>query len=299
MPATIPKCNKGECCSKGLYQEIPINTWDELQALYCRERKDWSKRWVFRGQKSSTWCLTTTLERTFLKRLGYPSLIEAREWENLLLRQFKRNAPRLLNQPPRNEDYMEWLALMRHYGAPTRLFDWTYSFWVALYLAIESVEVTGTCAVWALDIDWWKDCVKERMPVLKEILKKGSNTPKEFNFILNRKDKPGIWPVNPFRLNERLYAQQGIFVLPIDVTKPFMENLRALVRQNQGADHLCKIVITCDRDLLTSCLTELHRMNINSATLFPGLDGLARNLENQIFMPQLFTDVPDKESDLR
>lgn len=194
---------------------------------------------------------------------------------------------------------MEWLALMRHYGAPTRFFDWTYSFWVALYFALESAEVGGTCAVWALDIDWWKDRVKEKIRGLKNILKKASNTPKEFKLILNCKDKPGIWSVNPFRLNERLHAQQGIFVLPIDATRSFMANLRALVDQNQAAEHLCKIVIACDLKLLSSCLAELDRMNINSATLFRGLDGLARSLENQILMPYRFTDVPDKDLDSR
>lgn len=78
-----------------------------------------------------------------------------------------------------------------------------------------------------------------------------------------------------------------------------MDNLRALADQNHAAEHLCKIVIACDLELLPSCLAELDRMNINAATLFRGLDGLARSLENQILMPYRFTDVPDEDPDSR
>ena len=99
---------------------------------------------------------------------------------------------------------MEWLAVMRHYGGPTRLLDWTYSFWIALYFALEKADHNNTCALWALDVRWLKKRVQESIPELKDILDEGSNTPKEFDFILDSKNKTGIWPVNPFRLNERL-----------------------------------------------------------------------------------------------
>src|SRR5438093_2893211 len=44
---------------------------------------------------------------------------------------------------------LEWLALMQHYGAPTRLLDFTYSFWIALFFAFEEAE--NDCSVVALD----------------------------------------------------------------------------------------------------------------------------------------------------
>jgi hypothetical protein len=52
-----------------------------------------------------------------------------------------RNQPRLLST--------ELLALMQHYGTPTRLLDWTESHLIALYFAIES-EPTNP-VVWVLD----------------------------------------------------------------------------------------------------------------------------------------------------
>jgi hypothetical protein len=45
---------------------------------------------------------------------------------------------------------MEWLALMRHYGAPCRLLDWTHTFWAAVFFAIE--KATDFCSVWVVDL---------------------------------------------------------------------------------------------------------------------------------------------------
>jgi hypothetical protein len=56
------------------------------------------------------------------------------------------------------EDYLGWLALMRHHGAPSRLLDWTLSPYVAAYFALyegfKKQSVDLHCAVWAIDIKW-------------------------------------------------------------------------------------------------------------------------------------------------
>jgi hypothetical protein len=42
---------------------------------------------------------------------------------------------------------------------------------------------------------------------------------------------------------------------------------------------------------LSECFKELHRMNLSRATLYPGLEGLARSMENAIAMPHLFHGI--------
>jgi hypothetical protein len=57
---------------------------------------------------------------------------------------------------------LEWLALMRHYGAPTRLLDWTYSLYVALFFSLAESNVKKPATVWALDTAWLRNRMKQK-----------------------------------------------------------------------------------------------------------------------------------------
>jgi hypothetical protein len=287
-----------------LYKIEKVNSWKQLQhvskgrGLGNLVPKEWN-RWIFKGHESTKWELSTTLERTIRERCL--RLRDAWSWERRLSREFMRKARGFLPHPPSDTEYMEWLALMQHYGAPTRLHDWTYSFWAAVLFAVEKAEIDKrkSCAVWALQIDWWRDeCMAYHVPELKKMLKKGSNLKKEVKFILNGQGKPkppsGIWPLNAYRLNERVVAQQALFVVPLDVTKSFMENLRLCSeRQKMISRHLIKFVIPCSNEIISECVNYLYDRNLTSATLFPGIDGYAHSLGNLVLLPHRFLGIGD------
>ena len=73
--------------------------------------------------------------RTFIERKIKPELWE--EQEERTLRIFKRKAHHFLDRTPAEEEEFEWLALMQHHGAPTRLLDFTWSPYVAAFFALE------------------------------------------------------------------------------------------------------------------------------------------------------------------
>src|SRR3954468_13724722 len=102
------------------------------------------KGWLFRGHRCPEWVLETSLERT-CKRCGVPQV----QYEKAVWNEFRRHAHAYLSRVPELPSTFEWLALMQHYGAPTRLLDFTASFWIALYLAFEDAD--RDCAVVALD----------------------------------------------------------------------------------------------------------------------------------------------------
>ena len=291
-------------CYESLYEEVHVTCWEELRDYSeCHNRnvpddEKWS-RWIFKGHECEKWRLSTTLERTICERFGM-DLSQASIWERRLSREFIRKGRALVTDPPSDTDYMEWLAVMQHYGAPTRLHDWTYSFWTAVLFAVEKAKIKNneSCAVWALQIDWWRKCVEERIPILKAMLKEGSNLEQEVNFILNRQAQPdvqsGIWPLNAYRLNERVIAQQAVFVVPLDVTKSFMENLRLCSEgQQMISRHLIKFVIPCSVEVISGCVKYLYDRNLTPATLFPGIDGFARSLGNLILLPDRFRGIGD------
>jgi len=295
-----PCCVKGKCCSESYYEVKPepgktIDSWDALLTFYRdSELRHWKKRWIFRGHRDISWCLETSLERAIRRQIG-PLGIRAAKWEYKLERYFRRIAPMYLPDAPNEDNWIEWRALIRHYGGPTRLLDWTYSFFVAVFLAMQQTKDHEHCTVWACNVDWWKKCVVRRLPRLGKIVKaKNSKSETEFNYLGNLKRTKGIWPVNPFRLNERLHAQQGVFLMPLDVSGSFMENLRDLAKPTVGRKHLWKINLSCNKTFRKECAAELQRMNIQNENLFPGLEGLARDLENEMLMPEHFKGIEPK-----
>lgn len=124
---------------------------------------------------------------------------------------------------------------MQHHGAPTRLLDFTYSIYVATYFAVEEAE--GDSVVWAIDGPW---ALQRSAALLRSAGKRG--TRKMLKPFMDEDEKvahplfmskpyvAAAWPINPFRLNERLRVQQGAFLIQGDISKPFTENLGALSR---------------------------------------------------------------------
>lgn len=124
--------------------------WSE----FVREVAGQRGRWVYRGGLEH-WALETSLERT-CKAWAIP-FSKAHDLEHRLVREFRRH-PEGRGLVGSSDDYLEWLALMQHHGAPTRLLDWTYSPYVAAFFAFESLlwhrsEFETRAKIWALDVD--------------------------------------------------------------------------------------------------------------------------------------------------
>jgi hypothetical protein len=86
---------------------------------------------------------------------------------------------------------------------------------------------------------------------------------------------PCACPVNPFRLNERLRVQKGIFMICGDIGRPFEENVAAMNGWD-APENMTRIDIPAA--LHRDAIIDLYYMNITRTSLFPGLDGYARSL---------------------
>ena len=277
-----------------------LRSWIALQEEFnTNTNSDRWDGWLFRGQIMEEQdrrlpSVRTSLERS-MKRFGVPAK-EARRLEWKLLRDFKRRCHLVSSYIPLDKNKMEWLALFRHFGGPSRLSDWTYSVWAAVYFALDRANVVkhdkDICEVWALNARHCQKLAEARFPNVKKKLKQsGSNSLEEGNALFRITNKPGLWTMNAFHLNERLSIQQGAFLIPTDVTKPFTQNLLAVAPKNLDDTFLAIYRISLNLEEVRKCLKGLHRMNLTRATLYPGLEGLAQSLENAIGMPHLFHNV--------
>jgi hypothetical protein len=103
----------------------------------------------FRGHASTHWNLTPKLYRNEFKGSN----------ETEIRQEFQIRAQQLIQGGRFPADKWEWYFLMQHYGAPTRLLDWTDNPLVALYFALhdphcDPAEPDGDVAVWVLN-SWW------------------------------------------------------------------------------------------------------------------------------------------------
>ena len=244
----------------------------------------------------SGWTLKTSLERTCETQCN-TDLSKAANAEYLLYREFRRRYQNYKDGIP-DPVGIEWLSLMQHYFAPTRLLDFTYSFFTAAYFAMEkSCEKSCPHAIWAVRGTW---VAKEGIKLLKDSgkdvcylqieqkeLQWESQKP-FFESLLNlkepcyrgrielsRRDPLCVFPLNAMRLNERSTVQQGVFLCAGNVTKPFEENLKSLDGFD-NRENLVKLIIP--HNLQLEALERLHAMNITRASLFPGLQGFAESL---------------------
>lgn len=111
--------------------------------------------WIYRGLSSYGYEVNSKLERTLSARRVALDGCRLRDEENRAIGFFKRRARQVLRSTPPDRDILGWLSLMQHYGAPTRLTDWTASPFVACYFAYQSpLPLDGEdAALWMLNAD--------------------------------------------------------------------------------------------------------------------------------------------------
>ncbi len=258
------------------------------------------QQWAFRGHTDSNWKLEPTIER--LRNLYKDSF--RNDAEKYVRTAFRRRAHHYLQFLPARHDELEWLALMRHHGAPTRLLDWTRSPYIAAFFALAEAKEDQESAIWAIDTQALK-MEAVRLLVISGAIEDPKridfsfSNPAAFDRVFLQETKPAIVaPVQPLVMNERVVSQQGLFLCSNNLTwgfefalKHVLESDRdhsaALYRQHIPdstvpfvAERLFKIYIS--PQARSEVLRELHRMNINYATLFPGLDGFGRSLGTNV-----------------
>jgi hypothetical protein len=221
--------------------------------------------------------------------------------EEDLEQQFQRRAHLYVPQIPSELPHLEWMALMRHYGAPARLLDFTRSPYVAAFFACQglpspsSQNPDGFSAIWAIDAGQLNSAARRGT---KEPLVGYDTT---FDNLALTTDRPAlVIATEPFRMNERLTNQQGLFLCTNALAYPFETSLKYMLWK---ADHYDRYKICKNRiaklvihpDARPKVIRELFRMNISWATLMPGLGGFAQSLGTNLWSAELLEAIRVKK----
>ncbi|MES2394367.1 MAG: FRG domain-containing protein [Bacteroidota bacterium] len=281
------------------YIVTSTNKWEDLFKL----DKSFLNSFIYRGQQNSKWDLKTSLERvkngqdTFLK--------DYTTEERWMLHEFKRKFHLYSNrQIPDNEKF-EWLSIMQHHGAPTRLLDFTSSIFIATYFAVIESSMDGS--VWAINRYILRDTLHDEYNLpyeKKQVLKDEVNLHNTYfaNQYIARpfsveKIPTTVVPLDTKLCTERLARQQGLFLMPTNSDESFMKNLESAFKRDNSIfrdvpfeklielsktesreTNIQLIKINIPKKTHSEIAKYLKEMNITSEILFPGLDGLAKSL---------------------
>ena len=241
------------------YRVFRLESWEAFLQLITRSPYS---NWAFRGERDERWPLYSSLSRYLQNFRVAPEAWP--EQERRILRIFQRKAHQFLAKPPDADDDFQWLALMQHHGAPTRLIDFTWSPYVAAFFALERTLADGV--VWAMN-PARIDSSRARKTVRMDPRSKGN-----FRRYFLQGDHRIIWMGEPHTMNRRLIAQSGTFAVPGVLNVPIEE----ILSDDDQENILAKIVLA--NAVREVGMRELYRMNITFATLFPDLDGLAKSM---------------------
>jgi len=268
----------------------PSGWSDARELMYCLNS------WVFRGQSDVSWSLNTTLNRAASDSACNIRKIPEMELE--ILKLFQRRAPQYLSNLPDKDNLLEWYSLIQHHGGPTRLLDFTYSFYVACFFALERNNKDS--AIYCINRTLLSNAGQLTESNRGYQRKPEFGTIEYCNQVLKEQtSSPLVIISEPFEMNERLAAQQGLFAIPSEghqtfeynlslTLHPYLKDLPKMTNLSNWRDNIDTLNSECgmlkiiiNKSMCKEIKNDLHQMNINAATLFPGLDGFTRSLHSR------------------
>lgn len=237
--------------------------------------------YIYRGQANSSWGLQSSLERVVGGEWNSNS---AQIFEDFSLERFQSKFHLYDTENCQPNSKLAWLAAMQHYGAPTRLVDFSESPYVALYFALETFNhaSNSSFSLFMLDyraildksIQFIKSVDRNFMESRQTIQGKQDEV---FENIVDRFSYDIVWITEPKILNARIDRQSGSFLLSGNRGKKIEEVLSSDLYKDVDMQ---KLEIPCE--LARGVYALLRKMNVTSKSLYGDLDGLAKSIRMEM-----------------
>lgn len=272
----------GGAADVGPIEAQQCDSWEAFKTWVNRIRAE-KDVVMFRGHGSNAFQLRTTLHRVGRHRLERYCSEE--------LRMFSAHAEAVLETRLNlndGADYATLLGLAQHHGLPTPLLDWTSSPYIAAFFAFSDALENEANRPKATHVRIYALTRRFATITSPPVITVPATLPYLASLAISA------------RLNPRLYAQQGQFL----VTN--IANLERFIKfseheRNEEFLLAADVPIPCASD----ALGDLAFMGLTAATMFPGLDGVGRMIRHgmvskkQIFpfagSPASGNEIPSQE----
>lgn len=240
-----------------------INTIDELlEWVYPLSRANELNLW-YRGEDDSSLSLVPSIQRSE-KRI---------EVERFITNDFYIKAKQIMSNPPEKHNYAAWVAIMQHYGLPTRMLDWSKSPLIASFFATETYKEkpeTDAC-VWVLapmklnESQGFGNCIYPNDADTTQEMLLPAFKHNHHNHELDNK----ILACSSTDSNLRMYVQQSNFTV---------HNSLMQLQDICDEETLFKIIIPAERK--EYFIKSLRVFGITECAIYPDLDHISRDLKH-------------------
>ena len=168
------------------------------------------------------------------------------------LENFKKKSIPFLKYSPKLD--IEWLCLMQHHGCATRLLDFTTNPLIAIFFATDpTIESDGEFII--------ADYGRSYESVSNDNL-------------FQRKNNFAYFPPH---ITERIIGQFGCFVYSCAPPNPISDKQLYRIRINKDRKYIIR--------------TELKTIGISQSTLFPGLDGICKDINDSLVVELMLSEL--------
>jgi len=266
----------------------PINTLEEY-FKYIRHTTTVST-W-FRGESKDHGHLVPKLYRD-IEDDEKDNIEKRQEKERNYFLEFQRRA-RALAPTIAPNDLWSWYFLIQHYGGPTRLLDWTQDATIALFFALDTEReskndpIVVILSPTVLADYAFKELEMERS-LKSSVLYPGDSPTERWVANLTTANGQSVddMPKSPIALfpphsDIRITAQRSCFTLFGKEANGFYRDGKHIVCPCCDRKIIHKLVINGRKK--EELRKELTRIGITSGKIYPGLDGLCKEITNEIF----------------
>lgn len=239
-----------------------IETIDALlDFIYELSRNNKLNIW-YRGEEDASLSLIPSIQRS-QKRI---------DSERYITNDFYTKAKQIMDNPPDKKNYAGWVAIMQHYGLPTRMLDWSRSPLIATFFATETWRQTPDidACVWALsplrlnESQGFGSCIYPNDAETTQEMLLPAFKHNHHNHELDDR----ILACSSTEHNLRMYSQQANFTVHNSLKK--LEDIC-------DEDTLFKIIIPHGRK--EYFIKSLRVFGITEGSIYPDLEHLSRELK--------------------